>query len=67
MNIFLNGDLWRINVRVDLDLSSYATKADLTSATGVGSSKFAKKVDLASLKSEIDKLHIGKLEITPAE
>ena len=65
MNIFLNGDLWRINVRVDLDLSSYATKADY--ATGVGSSKFAKKVDLASLKSEIDKLHIGKLEITPAE
>ena len=54
-------------MRVDLDLFNYATKADLTSATGVGSSKFAKKVDLVGLKSEIDKLHIGKLEITPAE
>ena len=67
MNIFLNGDLSSTNVRVELDLFNYATKADLTGATGVDLSKFAKKVDLASLKSEIDKLHICKSEITPAE
>ena len=36
-------------------------------ATGVDSLKFAKKFDLASLKSEIDKLDIGKLETTPAD
>ena len=42
-------------VKVELDLSNYATKVDLKNATGVDTSKFAKKVDLASLKSEVDK------------
>ena len=32
-------------VQVELDLSHYATKADLKSAAGVDTSKFAKKVD----------------------
>ena len=36
-------------VKVELDLSMYATKADLINATGVYASIFAKKVDLASL------------------
>ena len=44
---------------------NYATKANLTIAIDVDTLKFAKKVDLASLKSEIDKLDIGKLETTP--
>ena len=35
-------------VNVELDLSSYATKADLKISTGVDTSKFAKKVDLAN-------------------
>ena len=35
--------------------------------TAVDTSKFAKKVDLASLKSEIDKLDIIKLEISPVD
>ena len=30
--------------------------------TGVDTSKFAKKTDLASLKSEVDKITIDKLE-----
>ena len=34
-------------------------------ATGVNTPNFAEKSDLASLKSEIDQLDIGKLEITP--
>ena len=38
------------NVKVKLDLSNYTTKADLKSATGVGTPKFAKKTDLANLK-----------------
>ena len=38
------------NVKVELDLSNYATKADLKNATGVDTLKFAAKVDLASLK-----------------
>ena len=52
-------------VKVELDLSNYATKVDLENATGVDTSKFAKNVDLASLKSEVDKLDIDKLEKVP--
>ena len=37
----------------ELDLSNYATKSDLKSATGINTSKFAKKAVLASLKSDI--------------
>ena len=48
-------------VKVELDLSNYATKADLKNAKDVDTSKFAKKVDLASLKSNVDKLDIDKL------
>ena len=42
----------------ELDLCNYATRADLKTATGVDTSKFAKKVDLANLKSNVDKLNI---------
>ena len=37
-------------MKYELDLSNYATKADLKDATGVDTSEFAKKVDLANLK-----------------
>ena len=47
------------SVKVALDLSNYATKADLKNATGVDTSKF---VDLANLKSNVDKLDIDKLK-----
>ena len=46
------------DMKVELDLSNYATKADLRNVSGVDRSKFAKKVTLASLKLEIDKLDI---------
>ena len=52
-------------VKVELDLSNYATKADLKNATGVAKSKFAKKVHLANLKSDVDKLDIDKLKNLP--
>ena len=52
-------------MKVELHLSNYAWKADLKNATGVDTSIFAKKVNLADLKSEIDKLDIDKLETTP--
>ena len=71
MNIFLNRDLWGGgeggNAKIKLDLSNYPTKADLRNATGVDTSKFAEKVDLASLKLEIDKSDIDKLETTPVD
>ena len=51
----------RGRVNVDIDLANYATKADLKNTTCVDISKFAKKVDLAHLKSNVDKLDIDKL------
>ena len=50
-------------VKIELDLSNYATKADLKNETGVDTSKFAKKADSADLKSNFDKLDIDKLKI----
>ena len=55
------------NVKVELYLSNYVTKTDLKNVTGVVTSKFAKNVDLASLKSETDKLDIDKLETSPVD
>ena len=52
-------------MKVVLDLSNYGTKADLKNATGVDASKFAKKVNLARLKSNVNKLDIDKLENVP--
>ena len=52
-------------VKVELDLSNYATKADFKNAAGMDRSKFAKRVDLASLKSNVNKLDIDKLKNVP--
>ena len=49
-------------VKVELDLSNYSTKTDFKNATRINTSSFAKKVDLASLKPNIDKLDTGKLK-----
>ena len=46
------------NLKVELDLSNYATKTDLKNATGVHISDFAKKTNLADLKSDVLKLNI---------
>ena len=53
----------RGKVKVQLDLSNYATKTYLKNATGVDTSK---EVDLASLKSNVDKLNIDKLKNVPS-
>ena len=37
-------------IAVDWDLSNYATKSDLKNATGINTSDFAKKIDLAYIK-----------------
>ena len=39
-------------VKLELYLSNYATKPDLKNATGVDTSQFSEKDDLANLKSE---------------
>ena len=50
----------------ELDLPSYATKADLDNSTVVDTSDFAKKIDLVNLKSNVDKLHIDKFKNVPS-
>ena len=45
----------------------FATKANLKNIASVNTSKFAKKIDLASLKSNIDKLDIDKLINVPSK
>ena len=52
------------NLNTELDLSNHTTKAVLTTGRHADMSKFVKEADLASLKSDNDKLDIGKLEIT---
>ena len=49
-------------MKVELDLSNYAIKTDSKNATGIDTSSFAKKVDLANLKSNVDELDIDKLK-----
>ena len=54
------------NVKVELNLSNYATKADFKNATGVDTSDFAKTTDLANLKYDVNKLHIDRLKNVPS-
>ena len=50
-----------------VDLSNYATKTDLKNVTHVDTSSFALKTNLASLKTEVDKLDIDKLAPVPVD
>ena len=49
-------------MKVEWDLSNYETKTDLKNATGIDTSSFSKKVDLAIWKSDVGKLYIDKLK-----
>ena len=49
------------NIKVELDLSNYTTKAGLKVATGVNTSNLAPKLDLASLKAQVDKIDIDQV------
>ena len=55
------------NINVKADLSNYATKTDLKNVTHVDTSNFALKTNLASLKTEVDKLDIDKLAPVPVD
>ena len=52
-------------LNIELDLSSYATSADIKNAIRIDTSKFARQVDLESLKSSVDNLDIDKLKNLP--
>ena len=55
------------NIKVEIDLSNYATKKDINDITHVDTSNFALKNNLYSLKTEVDKLDIGKLATVPVD
>ena len=55
------------DINVKVDLSNYATKADIKNISHVDTSSFALKSNLASLKIEVDKLVIAKLLPVPAD
>ena len=57
----------RNNIKVELDLSNYATKDDVKNITHVDVSSFASKTNLAALKTEVDKIDADKLKTTPAD
>ena len=55
------------NVKVELDLTNYATKTDLKNITHVDVSCFASKTNLAALKTEVDKIDTDKLKTVPTD
>ena len=54
-------------INVKLYLSNYATKTYLKNGTQVDTSSFPLKTNLASLKTDVDKLDIGKLAPVPVD
>ena len=55
------------DINVKVDLSNYATKADIQNISHVNTSSFALKTNSANLKSEVDKLDIDKLKPVPTD
>ena len=55
------------NIKVELDLSNYATKKDINDITHVDVSGFASKTNLVALKSEEDKIDADKLKTVPVD
>ena len=53
------------DINVKVDLSNYATQTDLINLSYVDVCTFALKSNLASLKTEVDKLNVGKLKPVP--
>ena len=55
------------NINVKVDLYNYATKSGLQNVTQVHTSIFARKTNLASLRTEVDNLDIEKLVSVPTD
>ena len=53
------------NIKVELDLTNYATKTDLKNITHTDVSSFARKTNLSALKTEVDKIVVDKLKTVP--
>ena len=55
------------NIKIKVDLSNYAIKADIKNISHIDTSSFALKPNLASLKTEVDKLDIDNLVPVPVD
>ena len=55
------------NIKLELDLTNYATKTDLKNITHVNISSFTSKTNLAALKTEVDKIDVDKLKTAPTD
>ena len=55
------------NINLKVDLSNYATETDFKNVTHIDTSSFELKTNLASLKTEVDKLDIDKLAPVPVD
>ena len=55
------------DIRVKVGLSNYAIKTDLTNVSHVDVRSFALKSNLASLKTEVDKIDADKLKTVPVD
>ena len=53
------------NIKVELDLSNYATKDDVKNIAHVDVSSYASKTNFAALKTEVDKIDTDKLQTVP--
>ena len=49
------------DINVKVDISNYVTKADIKNISHIDTSSFALKINLACLKTEVDKSDIDKL------
>ena len=55
------------DINVKVDLSNYATKANVKNISHVDTSSFALKTNLGNIKTEVDKLDIEKLVAVPVD
>ena len=55
------------DIKIRVDLSNYATNADIKNITHVDTSNFALITNLANLKTEVDKLDINELVPVPTD
>ena len=53
------------NIKVELDLSNYATRKDIKDVTHIDTSSYALKTNLAALKTEVNKIDTDKLKAVP--
>ena len=53
------------DINVKADLSNFATKTDIKNISHIDTSSFALKLNLASLKTEFNKLDIDQLKLLP--